>query len=259
MIPWLATSPWLLPTLMLLGGSAETELGELYARACRVEEYRPPRESELARFAESVKAALGGEGQEVLPQEPAQGRGFFVFRGGGSSRLFLQAPHARGDDLDTDRIALRLAPSIEPRGLALSTVSRRQADLAREKVSYFQRATETFLAEVEGARILQLHGFSRTKRRTAEGRRAEIIVSSGHRTVLPPARELAACLREKLAVEVRLFPEVPELGATRNVQGRATPRGHFLHVELDRPLRRRLAEDDRALEAFAGCLPEGWR
>ncbi|MEM6706956.1 MAG: hypothetical protein AAF690_29905 [Acidobacteriota bacterium] len=258
MTPWFTSPPWLLPALMLIGGAPESKLLELYERACRVEKYRAPTEEDLRRFAEDLSSSLTLKETTALPNEPPQGRGFFLARGG-RSKLFLQAPHARGDDLETDRIALRLIEILEPRAVALSTVSRRLTDLAHETDSYLQEATETFLAQVDGGRILQIHGFSRAKRRTEEGREAEIIVASGQRSATAAARQLAQCLGEQLEVDARVYPDVGELGALRNVQGRATPPGHFLHVELGRDLRRRLAADDRELAVFAGCLPEGWR
>lgn len=248
----------LLPTLVLLGAQEPVRLAERYAAACDVETYEPPTSAELAQFEAEARRRLEpaeSDDWQLFGDPRPRGRGFFAVRGK-ASNVFLQAPHARGDDLDTDALALDLAERLRPRALALSTVSRRQIDLARAEGTYLQRATRAFLESVASPVVVQIHGFSRAKRRSDAGRAADAILSSGHREVLPRARTLARCLAERLDVDVRLYPEVPELGALRNVQGRITPRGDFLHVELSRDLRRRLTSTPSDLDALSRCLKE---
>ncbi len=202
-------------------------------------------------------AVVAAEGYRVLQQEAGGGgQGFYALRARGAA-LFLQAPHAAGDDLQTGEITFRLARELEPRALALSTTSRAEIDLARDGGSLFQEATLGFARHLRGKEptVLQIHGFAQDKRRTEAGRNSDVILSSGHDTPGRAVQVLARCLRRDLDLQVGVFPDVPELGAQTNLQGQQLPQGSFVHVELSRDLRRDLARGE-GIDALAACIRE---
>ncbi len=203
----------------------------------------------------------------VIQEQPwrREGRGWFLLRPRSSSRIALQLPHSR-KDLDTGAIGVRLAAEHAFLAAAWNTVRRdqptgvdgRSADLAHLPHSYFNALTRALAASGRMDHLVQIHGFAQSKRRTQAGRRSEVIVSAGARPASIPARSLSACLRERLSPQTRLYPdEVLELGARTNVQGaivRSTGRS-FLHVELNRDLRRRLRHELHLRTQLLDCLP----
>lgn len=255
--------------LTVLAMAVQPTIQDLYRAAAEGAVYEAPTPAEAKAFAEAFQSRLLNRdrtdpaglrsstigGWTTLTNEAPLGRGFFALRQEGRP-LFLQAPHAWGDDLDTGSITLSLAHALEPRAVAWSTVSRTQVDLARTEVSYLLSSTRAFLRAVDGALVLQVHGFSRTKRTTAKGRSADVILSSGHRRATEQTRNIAACLEQQLGLTVGLFPAVPELGALKNQQGRAVPEGAFVHLELSRELRRSLTESPDQMAGLARCIEE---
>jgi len=255
--------------LTVLAMTVQPTIQDLYHAAAKDAVYKAPTPAETATFAEIFLETLqGGHRDEVaglrrstidgwvtLTDDAPTGRGFFALRPEGRP-LFLQAPHAWGDDLDTGSIALRLARALEPQAVAWSTVSRTQVDLARAKESYLLSSTKAFDRTVEGALVLQIHGFSRSKRTTEKGRGVDVILSSGHRRTTERTRNIASCLKHQLGLKVGLFPELPELGALKNRQGQALPEGTFVHLELSRELRRSLTESPEQMAGVASCVEE---
>ena len=201
------------------------------------------------------------------PPDRRMGRGFFVFRTSPAVATVLQAPHAFYDVLTGD-IVHRLFMENRALAAAWNTASRRVpigdsehvADLAHLKRSYFQAFTEAVTEAKPEVEVIQLHGFTRSKRTSPQGKVSDIILSNGTRK--PPARlsQSVECLEQRCGAAVSLFPrDVNELGGTTNTQVRAFRRAGrrgFLHVELSRPLRERLARDARTRLYFWHCLAE---
>ena len=78
--------------------------------------------------------------------------------------------------------------------------------------------------------------------------------------VAPDLKTQTPGVRGLTAVAGQDAGEVRELGGTRNVQGRLLrERGHdgFVHVELGRPLRERLRNEQELRSSLAACLVTG--
>lgn len=206
----------------------------------------------------------------VLTETSPHGAGLLVLRCGDLPELVVQAPHGLYD-LDTDTIAFAAVALGEVRGGMWNTVHRYRAtpderpedrvhpaDVCHQATSTFQTATLAWaLAEPE-VRFVQLHGFD------ARRNDAAAVLSTGRPDRPPKA------LREPLAVALALAPtdvevygvDASDLGGTRNVQAlalasSAAPR--FLHVELARGLRERLAKDaDLAVAVVRTITTTSW-
>lgn len=201
------------------------------------------------------------------PPDTCRGQGLYLIRRGATPGLMLQVPHGYRD-LHTDDIAAGLLQA-PWHVIAFNTVPRHysrkgrriDADLAHREDSFLAALTRAYADIHPAGRLVQLHGFSPEKRSTAAGRSAAAIVSSGAAWPSAGAMAVADCLQRRLQEPVRLYPrDVRELGATRNVQGRLLrERGHdgFVHVELARPLRERLRNEQELRSGFAACLVTG--
>lgn len=254
--------------------------------------FEPPSVATADRAEAAFHALLSGDGSpEVLarvglvrrrvqledgealavadPADDVRGRGFYLIQDEGAvdAPVLLQAPH-RFKDLDTGAIVAQLAATGAFRMSAWNTVPRwapddrsdRRADLAHRDISHFNAATAAFAAVHPSGVVVQVHGFATGKRRTAAGSSADVIVSSGTTALVGPARRVRACLRSRLSVVVRGYgDDVSELGATTNRNAamlRARGFNAFVHVELDRPLRRSLRRDADQRGRLRACLLE---
>jgi hypothetical protein len=203
------------------------------------------------------------------PADAVRGRGFYLVQDASRSvaPVFLQAPH-RFKDLDTGAIAAEMAAGGTFRMVAWNTVPRwapddrsdRAADLAHRDTSHFNAATAAFARADPSGVVVQLHGFASGKRRTAAGRSADVIVSSGTKELAGPARRVRDCLRARLGARVLGYGEdVSELGATTNRNAamlRDMGFNRFVHVEMDRGLRRALVTDADQRSRLRACLLE---
>lgn len=206
-----------------------------------------------------------------------RGGGVYVVRTGALPReRIVQVPHSFFDE-ETLPIGLALAEAGAARALFVNTVHRYQAgrpraagpdeskadaaspsDLAHQRRSFFQEMTEAALAKLRGVAIIQVHGF---KPGTSRARaRAEVVVSAGaaHAGDDEAAR-VAARLAALLGDErVLLYPrDTTMLGAMTNAQGEVVarhPPATFLHLELSRALRDRLASDGELRTRFARAV-----
>ncbi len=207
-----------------------------------------------------VPAEAGGELFLILEEAAGSrhGRGFYVFRPASRKPLALQAPHAVGDDRDTAEITFALLRHSGAVVAAWSTAPRRDNNLTGEPDTLFQRLTEVFARRQPEARILQLHGFSRSKRKSAAGKKADVILSNGTRQPPPHLDAFADCLSHRLGLRTAVYPtQVRELGATKNAQAIAlAAAGHagFIHFEMARSLRRRLTTDATDRAALLTCI-----
>jgi len=218
-----------------------------------------------------------GRRQAIILREAAterRGRGFFIFlRGEPSSEqaLMQQAltvPHGFKDML-TDDIGAALFEEGNFRCAAFNTVhrwvkqddQRIEQDLAREPSSFFTDFTRAFARSAPQGRLIQLHGFSQKKRKSAAGRRADFILSSGSRNASQDLRLLSSCLGQTLGITALTYPDqVHELGGTKNISGkilRTMDHPGFLHLEMSHPIRKRLHKEILAREKFLQCIAPG--
>jgi hypothetical protein len=249
-------------------------------------EFRPPPEQVLKRskelFEETLRSSdparladqwrrigfelsseAGGAGVWSLRESPdrREGRGFYLFRSGPAAPVAIQAPHGvEQDDMLTGDIALALFERHAGKAGAWSTVPRESVDLAHSTQTVFHQFTRAF-AGVFGreALVVQIHGYRRDRRESPEGRASAAILSLGTREASPALERAASCLGRALDSPVGFFPNVPELGALTNEQGRllrAVGGPTFLHVELSYPLRERLVGQVEDLDRLGTCLLE---
>lgn len=195
----------------------------------------------------------------LLPEDPARAvQGVFLFDAGARNRNVLQAPHPL-DDVGTGELALQLFFAGGTHAVMIAAVPRAVIDLAREPFSLFT-AYAAELARLPEARLLQLHGFERDKRRSAAGRVADSVVSAGQRWPTGATLALRECLQRQLGGIHRVYGvDIDELGGTRNPSRtpflpRQTGTAGFVHLELSRELRDRLLSDQGAFERFRQCL-----
>lgn len=266
---------------------ADDALTRILAQASSGGHYIPPAGAELdaARglFAELLRApeqtpradprslglsvAATPRGFVVLHEraEDKRGRGLLALRPPPAAPLMLQMPHSFKDEL-TREIGLRLFVEGGAAAALWNTVPRQyardgveiDADMAHLTGTYFQAASEAWAELHPRSFVLQLHGFEQKKRRSEAGRAADAVLSSGG-VPTPEVLRLARCLRQSLAPALRVYPtEIRELGGTTNSIGQALrARGYagFVHLELSRPLRERLARDVDARARLLECLP----
>lgn len=126
-----------------------------------------------------------------------------------------------------------------------------ESDVAHAPRSFFLAAHEELIAAHPGDVAVQLHGFAD---RSVPGASVVLSAALGRADLGPVARGL----REVLGgPAVKLYPsEVRALGATTNVEGRASARAGapFVHVETSKGLRDRLAADRALRERFGSEL-----
>lgn len=280
--------------LMLSAATASAESSRLESlwSASRSDEYRAPTPEALAKTEQLFRRTLAGEMGEALAadwaalgykmeqvtqknqfltvvrEQPDQrwGRGFYVFAALPTGHPVLQAPHAF-HDLHTGRLALRLFGQGRFAAGAWNTVRRSyensdgekvNADLAHLSESPFIAFSRAVAFARPASAILQLHGFSAEKRSTRTGRAAGAIISAGQPQPTPAAERTARCLDALFTEPVLLYPiQVGELGGTTNTIGqtlRALGSNAFVHIELARPLREQLHDNEALQQQFGDCL-----
>ena len=194
--------------------------------------------------------------------EARRGRGFYLLRRGGPGGLVWQAPHSFRDE-GTGTLVLQLM--LEGRALAATwnTVPRDllgagESDLAHAEQSYLTAFSRAVLGVRSQTRVVQLHGFAKSKRSSPAGAAADLILSSGERQPGPQLSSLGACLQQVLPLPVRLYPsQVRELGGTSNRIGQLLRAGGsqgFVHMEMSPAMRSLLKTDPASRRAFAACL-----
>lgn len=272
-----------------------SDIAALLNEASRERAYRQADNTELRRAEELFAATLKGESPATLKEKwralnfeleeiaaekeklillkeregHRTGRGFYLVRQGGIP-LMLQMPHSFKDG-HTRRIGLDMALTGRCRVAAWNTTPRWydengvriDADLAHHPRSYFTALTRAFAQAVPGGTVAQLHGFEARKRKSASGATADVIVSSGRRTVTSRVRRAAECLAVNTGARILIYPsDVRELGGTSNSIGMLLGNlgnSGFIHLELGASFRDELKES-RALRATMNrCLEEAAR
>jgi hypothetical protein len=204
----------------------------------------------------------------AISEPPAERRGHAVFLinpDPGAHPIFLQAPHRFHDRLSGD-IVLRLLmeghlmaagwntfPRYGPKGAPPQP----DTDLAHTEATHMIGAARRFARRFPQGRVVQIHGFSGTKRRTPQGKMAAMVVSNGTRTPGSTTQRLVQCLKRH-APHVFSYPdEVQELGGTTNSVGqalRAIGWPGFVHMEINPAFRTRLRDDAPMRRHLLHCL-----
>lgn len=211
-----------------------------------------------------------------------RGAGAYIFRVAprieGEPTILLQAPH-NFYDLGTGRLAADMffarRKGTRPRALFTNTIHRYQltpgdkkkrkdnpADVAHNPEHAFTVATDAFAIAAGHTRVIQLHGFGeRVEEYDGDGDPGAIamVVSAGDRARSSPlSATIADAATKAFGSDVKRFPEETKvLGATTNAQKRAlekSRRGDFLHIEMSRELRKRLAASEELRAQLASVL-----
>jgi hypothetical protein len=194
-----------------------------------------------------------------------RGQGVYVFNESSSTPTMLQIPH-RFKDLNTGRIASRWVKRLNFTVQAWNTAPRdikideygQASDFAHRWNNSFVALTQAFAEVYPQGRIVQLHGFANNKRRSAEGRKAKVIISAGQNRSTKAVHTVHNCLDTLLKEAVLLYPDdVNELGATRNVQGkilRSAGHNGFVHIEFNYALRAQLLKNKALRQSVGQCL-----
>ncbi|MGD8909270.1 MAG: hypothetical protein PVI92_07965 [Chromatiales bacterium] len=211
---------------------------------------------------------VNGERMVILKEKPSrcEGRGTFMFRTSGGTSDLIQIPH-RFYDKYTGDIGYRLMNQGEFRLTAWNSIHRytpcldngsASADLAHTGNNYFTVLAEAVALLSADSRIIQIHGFASSKRKTEAGRTSQIIVSDGTRQPSRKVQVLTSCLRTYFHMRISLFPwDVNELGATTNQIGvklREYDHQGFMHIELSKAARKALLADTDLMTALLNCI-----
>ena len=234
-----------------------------------------------------VRTELGGGAAVAVVEEPShrEGRGIFVWRCGAlAHERIVQVPHSFFDE-DTLPIGLAAAAA-GARALFVNTVHRypggiaptqavgeeesgaedsgerpSPADLAHQTETTWQIMTLGALEHFAPIVLLQLHGFADRGDAAHAGEGVVVspsVVDAGKQAAKHVVARLARALT---GVGVCLFPrDTRVLGGTRNAQARllaSHDSGVFLHVEIARTVRRRLASDEVLRGAFVDAVWAG--
>ncbi len=196
----------------------------------------------------------------VLREIEANGHGMFIFCPACQTDVILQAPHAYSD-LKTGELALMLMHQRAFKALALNTLPRNDGvDTAHFIQNYQTAFAEAIAKTMPTTKLVQLHGFSNSKRNSEAGKVAEIIISNGNYMPNRTVARLASCLRSAGFDQTYLFPhQIKELGGTRNAQAkilRQLNSDRFIHFEMNYDLRKRSVSDPETLYGLARCLME---
>lgn len=215
----------------------------------------------------------GGRTFLALSESPSQrrGRGVFLFPAMPVGDLLLQAPHSF-KDLYTGDIGRRIFLEGRFSGAAWNTVPRdaaiegapATADLSDLTDTWFAALARAFARRYPNGHVVQLHGYAQECRRSLAGAVSDMIISNGTDHPPPWLAGMDRCLEDRFSVAVSRFPiEIGELGATQTSIGRVLRQmGHagFLHLEMSKPMRERLRDNEDARRDLLGCLGEvlGW-
>ena len=227
---------------------------------------------ELKALAAPLKFGLrlvdldGADVLLIYDQERHRGWGVYAVREGPSHELLLQAPHSYADRY-TGILLERFLLEGAARAAAWNTThrhaghrvaTRTEADLAKQHNSMFQCFTRAFAESFRRGAVVQVHGFSRSKRKTRAASAVDIIISGGTSEAPAWSPSVQCSLAEVFQSRVGIYPvDVVELGGTKNAQGKLLRRlgfDNFLHLELSLTVRRRLKEEVDLRRALLGIL-----
>ena len=210
----------------------------------------------------------GVQGNTVVLKELTNakfGRGFYWINLEQPKKYALEIPHIPFDKL-TKEISFQLMPEEKFFAMAWNTVPRSykkgeeiiDADLAHLKKSYlmaFSRAISKLFPE---SKIIQIHGFSNNKRKTKEGKIADMIVSSASKIPSEWVLKYASCMKQLSPYLIFVYPsETSELGAmTNTVALDLQKNGYFgfVHIEMNERFRKERLSSKVLRGYFLECM-----
>ncbi len=185
------------------------------------------------------------------------------------AKLLVQVPH-RFYDRGTWQIAKQWRSHETLAALMVNTVhrygeGRHSRDFSTAPNNAFLAAAEAFIATRPEGIVVQLHGFSRHKRKTAAGAVANVVLSYGRKAVrkeLQKLTRMANCINKTFKVNVLVYPiEVEELGGTQNIIAKAFVaqgfKDRFIHIELDADFRAFLKMEKAQSMRLYDCISGG--
>ncbi|KAF7775355.1 hypothetical protein PCIT_a1529 [Pseudoalteromonas citrea] len=127
-------------------------------------------------------------------------------------------------------------------------------DFSKRPYNIHNAALVAYQAHNINAKVFQIHGFSNKKRRTKQGKSAEVIVSQGKTSNLT-GKQLTTCFSQ-LGFNAFLYgTSINELGGTKNIVHKLGLQPHsFIHIELNKVTRSRLRQNPSLLKKFTTCL-----
>lgn len=212
----------------------------------------------------------GEKGNTVILKELTNakfGRGFYWINLGLSKKYALEIPHVPFDKL-TKEISFQLISEEKFFAMAWNTVPRSystgkeiiDSDLAHLEKSHlmaFSRAISKLFPE---GKIIQIHGFSNNKRKTKEGKMADMVVSSASKVPSEWVLKYANCMKHLSPHLIFVYPaEVAELGAiTNTVALDLQKNGYFgfVHIEMNERFRAEMISSNVLRGYFLQCLRE---
>ncbi|UZE94849.1 hypothetical protein [Alkalimarinus alittae] len=195
-------------------------------------------------------------------EETAKGQGAYLFAMNKPLKFVIQAPH-QYFDYKSGHLALQLFFEQNLRAVALNTVHRNQtdqSDLAHQANSLFSAFTEALPHKNTERYLIQVHGFSKKNRQTAEGKTADIILSNGSRSPSTFLINAQARMAQKTGFKTYLYgADIDELGGTQNsslaILANTHQQSHFIHMELSAEARNKLRLSHALREALWSSWP----
>ena len=224
----------------------------------------------LNHFYDTKLEAKGDQPVSVLRTKDELGWGVISINHSAKSPLLLQVPHRYYDKYTADiakhwlksgRFKMAIVNSVH-RHAGLRQEPQVNSDLSTAPNSAFIAATRAFVTSYKQPKVLQLHGFSKSKRRTFEGQQADVVLSHGANLPLPYLTQLtnaAKCINAKMGYNALVFPKgVIELGGTKNLIGKEMRKFghfyHFFHIELNEQVRSVLRKNEQAAQQLLHCI-----
>ncbi|GGI88113.1 hypothetical protein [Legionella impletisoli] len=187
-----------------------------------------------------------------------EGRGFYLFRMDLKGNT-LQAPHSFHDRL-TREIALKLFTEGSFSAASWNTLSRKKLDVVRHQDSFLMAFSRAFAKAYPSRTLIQLHGFSQSKRLSEAGKHANIIISSGTTYPSKAVQKIAHCMKKTVDHHVYIsFIDIFELGGAKNTIGKmlqSLRHPGLIHLELSYGFRKALMDNPALLIQLMDCLEE---
>lgn len=146
--------------------------------------------------------------------------------------------------------------------LMLSNTHHRYSDSLDEQLMDYSKRRDTlhnsailaFQSLHSSAKVIQLHGFNQSKRKSDKGQKADFIISQGKKGNVIK-QELTLCL-SKISKNSYFYPElIQELGGTKNILQKLNLTSlSFIHIEISKTMRERLIKEQLTMNQFSKCI-----
>ena len=206
----------------------------------------------------SWQYALKNNKHHLKTTSKANGGGALIYRLNAKACI-ISIPH-RYFDTHTYTIGEQVFNTLCQLMLA-NTHHRHSESLDEQSMDYSKRSDNLHNAAIlafqslhPSAKVIQLHGFNQSKRKSHKGKKADFIISQG-RKGNAIKQQLTLCL-SKISRNSFFYPElIQELGGTKNILHKLnlTPFS-FIHIEISKPMRERLLKEQHTMSQFSECI-----